>query len=112
MPHERLEKRSLALHRAIAEKLRRHPELVRIARENLDKWSTKPGQPLHHFAAWRALLDGPWEALLAAIQEDSPRMTELRQSSPFAGVLEARERWHVYDTFESGTHHSSSGNHR
>ena len=105
MPHDRLERRSLALHRAIAAKLRAKPELLGIARDNLDRWSARRGRSQPYLDTWREILDRPFEQMLQLIQEDSPRMTELRQSAPFAGVLDPRERWHVYDTFEPGTHH-------
>lgn len=100
MSHERLERRSLALHRAIAVKLRREPELLAIARDNLDGWTAKGGRSQAYWDIWRGILSRPFDELLAAIEEDSPQMTELRQSSPFAGVLDPRERWHIYDAFE------------
>lgn len=112
MPHDRIERRSLELHRAIAAKLRTNPELLGIARDNLDRWSQARGRSQPYLNTWREILDRPLDEILRLIVEDTPRMTELRQSTPFAGVLEPRERWKVYDTFESGTHHSSSGNHR
>ena len=112
MSHHRLERRSLALHRAIAAKLRAQPELLAIARENLDRWSRLGSGTQPYWDEWRRLLDRPLEELLAAIEEDSQHMRDLRQSTPFAGVLEPKERWHIYDTFEPGTHHSGGGNHR
>ncbi len=112
MPHDRLERRSLALHRAVAAKLRREPGLLAIARDNLDRWTAKGSRSQTYWDVWRGILDRPFDELLAVIEEDSPRMTELRQSSPFAVVLDPKERWHIYDTFEPGAHHSSSGNHR
>jgi hypothetical protein len=112
MPHDRLERRSLALHRAIAAKLRARPELLTIARENIQHWSAQGGRSQPYLDTWRAILDQPLEEILRVIAEDSPRMTDLRQSAPFAGVLDPRERWHVYDTFESGTHHPGGGNDR
>lgn len=112
MPHHRLERRSLALHRAMAAKLREHPELLAIARDNLARWSQMGSRSQPYWDTWRELLTQPLEEILAVMTEDSPRMTDLRQSSPFAGVLEPKERWHIYDTFESGTHHTSSGDHR
>jgi hypothetical protein len=108
MPHDRLERRSLALHRAIAAKLRERPELLAIAFDNLDRWGSKGSRSQPYLDIWRGLLARPLEELLTLIVEDTERMTELRQSSPFAGVLPPRERWHIYDTFESGTHHPGS----
>ena len=32
--------------------------------------------------------------------QDGERMTALRQSSPFAGILDPAERWAVYARFE------------
>src|SRR5437660_32443 len=103
MPHDRLERRSLALHRAIGAKLRQQPELLAIARENLERWSALGSRSQPYWDQWRNMLDLPLEELLKLIQEDSPRMTQLRQSAPFAGVLSPQERWHIYDTFESVT---------
>lgn len=112
MPHDRIERRSLALHRAIAAKLREYPQLLEIARDNVERWSARQGRSQPYLDAWREILKRPLPEIIDLIEEDSPRMTDLRQSTPFAGVLDPRERWRVYDTFESGTHHSSSGNHR
>ena len=112
MTHDRIERRSLELHRAIVVKLREHPERTGIARENLDRWSNTQGRSQPYLDAWREILDLPFEEMLTMIVENGPRMTNLRQSTPFAGVLEPRERWRVYDTFESGTHYPSSRNDR
>ena len=112
MPHDRIDRRSLALHRAIAEKLRSQPELLEIAWDNLNRWSAMKGSSQPYLDQWRNLLQFPLEDLLVLLQEDSPRMTDLRQASPFAGVLAPKERWHIYDTFESGAHHPSGRNDR
>jgi hypothetical protein len=112
MPHDRLERRSLALHQAVAAKLRERPELLSVAFENLDRWSRMESRSQPYWDSWRHILTRPLEEILIVISEDSPRMTELRQSSPFAGVLDPRERWHIYDAFKSGTHYPGSRNHR
>lgn len=112
MPHERNEQRSLALHRMIADKLRRQPELLQIPRANLERWIARGGRSLPHLRRWQELLAGPFEQLLERIQEDNEEMRDLRQSTPFAGVLEPRERWRVYETDGTGTHHSGGRNHR
>ena len=112
MPHDRIERRSLALHRAIAAKLREHPGLIDLAWQNLQRWSATGGGSQPYWNAWREVLKLPLEQVLELLEEDSPKMTQLRQSSPFAGVLEPQERWHIYDTFESGTHHWRGRDHR
>jgi hypothetical protein len=45
--------------------------------------------------AWLALLARPMEELCQALVEPSERMHDLRQVSPFAGVLEPRARWQI-----------------
>ena len=97
--HERIDRRSLVLHRAIADKLRAHPALLAIARQNLDRWSAAQGRSQPYWDAWRSLLDLPLEELLERMVEESEHMTAMRQATPFAGVLTPRERWAVYDRF-------------
>src|SRR5262245_44469156 len=101
MSHQRVERRSLALHRAIAAKLRVQPQLLQIAHDNIERWSRKRPRSLPYLETWREILTRPLPEVLELLQEDSARMTELRQSTPFAGVLDPRERWRVYDTFDS-----------
>ena len=105
--HERLDERSLALHRAIAERLRVRPELIQIARDNLDRWSRKSGRSQPYWDAWREILKRPLPEILDLMQEESERMTALRQATPFAGVLEPAERWAIYERFESSRSRTS-----
>lgn len=44
------------------------------------------------FEAWEQLLDGPLERLFDVLTSASPRAVELRQNTPFAGVLTPAER--------------------
>ena len=98
--HRRIDERSLALHQAIADKLRADPSLLEIARENLHRWSRQNGRSQPYWDAWRKLLDGPFEELLASMVETSERMTAMRQATPFAGVLPPAERWAIFQKFE------------
>jgi hypothetical protein len=98
--HRRIERRSLELHRAIAEKLRAHPGLIEIARDNLARWSAASGRSQPYWDAWGRILNLPLAEILALLGEDSERMAALRQATPFAGVLEPAERWAVYARFE------------
>ena len=97
--HQRIDARSLALHRAIAEKLRADPSLLAIAHDNLDRWSAVKDHSQPYLDAWRAILQRPLEEVLALMVEDSERMTAMRQSNPFPGILTPRERWAIYDRF-------------
>jgi hypothetical protein len=97
--HQRIERRSLELHRAIAAKLRTHPERIEIARDNLARWSAKAGRSQPYWLAWREILDRPLADILNLLEEDSESMAALRQATPFAGVLDPAERWAVYARF-------------
>jgi hypothetical protein len=99
--HQRIDQRSLALHRAIAEKLRANPALIGIARDNLDRWSLKRGRSQPYWDAWREILKRRLPEILELLEEDSERMTAMRQATPFAGVLEPAERWAIYARFEA-----------
>jgi len=46
-----------------------------------------------YIEAWQALIDGPLPKLLAVLTDDSETSRDLRQTTPFAGVLKPRERW-------------------
>ena len=83
--HERIDQRSIALHRAIAEKLAANPELLQIARDNLTRLTQKGSRSQPYWDAWREILKRP--------------LTAMRQATPFAGVLEPRERWAIYERF-------------
>jgi hypothetical protein len=97
--HQRLDRRSLALHRAIADKLRADPSLLALAYDNLDRWSKQKGRSQPYWDAWREILARPLEEVLVLMVEESEKMTAMRQSTPFAGVLTPNERWAIYDQF-------------
>ena len=100
--HQRIDRRSLELHREIAAKLRARPELLEIARENLDRWTQMGGRSQPYWDRWREILKRPLPEILALLEEESETMTAMRQATPFAGVLEPAERWAVYRRFERG----------
>lgn len=98
--HARIDARSLEMHRAIAEKLRQHPELMEIAWDNLERWSANETHSKRYSDAWREILKRPLEDVLALMVEENERMTAMRHTSPFAGVLTPKERWAIYDRFK------------
>lgn len=92
--HQEIDARSLALHRLIAEKIARDPALFDRARTTLARWRIivdRNSQP--YLEEWERLMEQGREACLAVATEESEHATALRQSSPFAGVLTARERF-------------------
>jgi hypothetical protein len=110
--HGRIDARSLAMHRAIAAKLRASPELLSIATDNLRRWQGTAGRSQPYLTAWAEILARPAEEVLDLIQQDSESMRAMRQASPFAGVLSPKERWAIYDAYAVGTYHSGGGNDR
>jgi hypothetical protein len=90
------ERRSIALHRVVGERLRDNPHLIVAARQRIDGWIADGSIHPVHGEAWRQLPTGPLEALLAALVDPGDRARTLRQCSPFAGVLDAKTRWRVW----------------
>ena len=88
------QRRSLYLAYAVAGKLVQDPALLDVARANLDRMRERHtrGRPAQWLREWQELIDGPLDALLIALTSPAQRSRELRQNSPFAGVLTDVER--------------------
>lgn len=102
--------RSLWLSQAVAAHLVRDPvRTLERARRNLDGMlaSSARGSAKVWLREWQQLLDGPVEGVLEALTSRSPRARELRQNSPFAGVLTERERRDVLAGYSQVQHEDS-----
>lgn len=88
------QRRSLWLAYAVAGRIVADPlTAVAAGRRGLEKMrSAARGQATRWLDEWERLLDGPVPALLDALTSRSPKGRELRQNSPFAGVLTNDER--------------------
>lgn len=96
----REDRRSLALHAAIADKLRSDPFAVRQqARRTLRLMRRTHPNASAIFDRWAFLLDLPDEYLLEVLLDPRPLARELRHATPFAGVVNAEERRRVYELF-------------
>jgi hypothetical protein len=99
----------LLYHRAIAGKIRAHPDLRSVAAENIVRWTARndyPASVLRALQHWRGLLtSAPLEELLAALTDPSERGHQMRQNTPFAGILTAEERRRIRDEHEKATTH-------
>ncbi len=106
MRHELTDEISLAIGRRVAMRLNQQPELLRIARDNLDRWARlnadAPGL-LRCYAEWRGILDRPLEEICDLLRSDSEEARRLRQNSPFAGVISPREVWELKRHFRHET---------
>ena len=103
--HMRLDERSLALHRRVAEKLAADPGLLQLARGNVRRWQASYEVPSPALAEWDKILDGSFEDIIALLVERSENATRLRQSSPFAGALTETERKAIYESYTARTYH-------
>ena len=96
----REDRRSLALHRAIADHLTAHPiKTLHGARRNLAGMQARNPHADSLFSEWDEILDRPVEAIVAAMLDPGQRARDLRKVTPFAGVLKPHERTRVYREF-------------
>ncbi len=100
MGHGVIDRRSLALNRLVADKIRQQPALMSFVRSNLREALS---DPVLSESAKDSLRE--WEQLfrtrslaevLNILVEDSDEGQRLRQSTPFWGVLTPRERLSVF----------------
>lgn len=89
-PHRAAELRSLAYHRVVASRLR--VPIVDQARRKLLRWRDEGKIDPRYADAWEEVLTLPIEGICEAITADDERGRDLRQNSPFAGVLSEQER--------------------
>lgn len=57
------------------------------------------GQAARWLREWSALLDGPLERVLEVLTSSTQYAREMRQNSPFAGVMSDVERKHILTQF-------------
>ena len=107
-PLTREERRSLALHRAIARRLADDPAaVIAQARRNLARMRARPGQAMQLLREWEVILDRPVPALLSVLTDPAEWARELRHVTPLAGVLSASEREVVYRAFAADERRTS-----
>lgn len=95
-PHGPANAISLGLHRLVAEAVRADPQRrVREALAAVARDQARGTLDPRYAARWRAVLRGPLPGLLRVLEGDDEPARELRQNSPFAGVVPPRERQRV-----------------
>jgi hypothetical protein len=88
--HRTAELRALAYHQAVARRLDRASIAEALVR--LRRWRAEQRIHPRYADAWEELLTGPRERLVRTLRSDDEESAALRQSSPFAGMLDERER--------------------
>ena len=94
--HRLAEERSLALHRAIADRVRDDPTILERARERVARW-LETGHVARYWAEeWHAVLARSTDEICAWLVDGSDHARAMRQVTPFAGVIDARTRWRIW----------------
>jgi Helix-turn-helix domain len=88
--HRMAELQALAYHRVVADRLSEH--LIENARRRLKRLRAESRIDPRWAEEWERILAMPLPKVAKAISADTPRARELRQTSPFAGVLTEQER--------------------
>lgn len=77
-----------------------------MAHENLARWSRLNADApslLRCYAEWQQILQLPLDEICEVLSSQSEEAQRLRQNSPFAGVLTAREVWEIKQRFRHAT---------
>ena len=88
--HEEIDQRSLALARAVAQKIDCNEELL----DGVRRWAQAQSAPAYR--EWSEYLAKPWPEVRKVLLDPSEEGCRLRQSSPFVGILSNRERWSFF----------------
>jgi hypothetical protein len=91
--HDRARARGLAYHRAIARGLR--SSMVHEARHVLYRWRQRGLIDRDYDERWEQLLGRPLPEIRRALVDESQEADDLRQNSPFAGLLSEPERQRI-----------------
>ena len=96
-PLTREDRRSLALHAVVAQRLAERPDVtVARAKATLQRMRVANPDASQLLREWDLILHSPLADVLAVLCDPSERARELRHATPFAGVLSPRERADVY----------------
>jgi len=100
-PLTREDLRSLAYHEAIVAKLKSDPKAVLAkARRNLEVMSKKHPDASRLFEKWAEWLICPIDELINRCLDLSLMARDMRQVTPFSGILSAKERLEVLKKFK------------
>jgi hypothetical protein len=94
-PHRVAQLRNLAYHRALARRLRR--STVDDARHTLWEWRYKGTIDPRYADEWESILERRLPEIRRVLVSDDPHADDLRQNSPFAGLLTEPERRRILE---------------
>ena len=86
MAHSNIDARSFAFGEHMVGRLRKNPELLEVARGQLERWRKQCAPNVQAtLAEWQLILDAGLGAVAAVLCGEDERSVRLRQSAPFAG---------------------------
>lgn len=92
--------RSLAYHHAVAKMVRQDPQaVIQRAKRSLARQHKDHPHAAELLDQWQAWLDLPIDELIARMLDAGVMARDMRQVTPFAGVLDARERMRILKKF-------------
>lgn len=94
--HRLAEERSVAYHRVIAERLLAQPEVLEKARRRVESWLSIGERAPFYARKWAEILNRDAPSIATFLVERSELADEIRQSTPFLGVLRPEERWKIF----------------
>jgi hypothetical protein len=92
--HRKAQLRNLSFHREIARRLRR--PMVEEAKHRIWAWRQQGQIDAGYADEWERVLNLPLPDIRRVITDDSPPSADLRQNSPFAGMLTEPERRAIF----------------
>src|SRR5438477_11831393 len=99
--HQWIDLVNLAMHRAIARKIRRQPKLFRRAGTTVARWQRARGACSQNMREWKQILrDNDMETVLRILTRQDDEGQRLRSTAPFCDILTQREVkaiWARYD---------------
>jgi hypothetical protein len=99
--HQWMDACNLAMTQRIAEKIRKRPGLMSIARANLRRWKKVRRPWPAALREWELILEhNSIENVLAILTQDNDEGQRLRQSDPFVGILTEGERTWFLEHYE------------
>jgi hypothetical protein len=87
-----LDRRSLELHRLIAQRVRSDPRLLDQAKATLTRWQRLDARGCPGWDEWAGALAAGLQSTLEAMLDEGERGQYLRSCTPFTRVLTPRER--------------------
>jgi excisionase family DNA binding protein len=100
----REEEKSLRLHQALLTPMLAEPDaVISKAHDNLNRWTgmhRPDGMTARYLEEWKRVLNGGLDAIVDVVISPTQEARELRQNSPFAGVLPDETRRQVLRAFK------------